>query len=105
MKLQLRYESEDNVDIIDWATGVLYEPPFTCSLADEEVKSFYEKPLTLNITSPSVVMERTICDIDALSTATTSEEKRDGMIRALHKHRKIKRDGQNAYKIMSDCFC
>ena len=92
MKLQLRYESEDNVDIIDWATGVLYEPPFTCSLADEEVKSFYEKPLTLNITSHSVLTERTIRDIDALSTATTSEEKRDGMIRALHKHRKIKQE-------------
>ena len=91
MKLQLRYESEDNVDIIDWATGVLYEPPFTCSLADEEVKPFYEKPLTLNITSHSVQMER-IRDIDALSTATTSEEKRDGMIRALHKHRKIKQE-------------
>ena len=92
MKLQLRYESVDNVDIIDWATGVLYEPPFTCSLADEEVKSSYEKPLTLNITSHSVVTERTIRDIDALSTATTSEEKRDGMIRALHKHHKIKQE-------------
>ena len=71
MKPQLRYESGDYIDIIDWATEVLYKPPFTRSLADEENKSFYEKPLTLNITSHSVLTERTIRDIDALSTATT----------------------------------
>ena len=33
-----------------------------------------------------------IRDVDALSTATTSEAKRNGMIRALHKHQKIKKE-------------
>ena len=59
---------------------------------DKEIKSFYEKPLTLNIPSHSVLTERTIRDVDALSTATTSEAKRNSMIRALHKHRKIKKE-------------
>ena len=78
------------MDVVDWETEVFYEPPYTLAMSDEELKLFYESPLTLDIPSHSVLMERTIRDVDTLSTVTTSSDKRDRMIRALHKHRENK---------------
>lgn len=78
------------MDVVDWETEVFYEPPYTLAMSDEELKLFYESPLTLDIPSHSVLTERTIRDVDTLSTVTTSSDKRDGMIRALHKHRENK---------------
>ena len=46
--------------------------------------------VVLEISSHSVLTERTIRDVDALSTVTTSDLKRDGMIRAMHQYRKAK---------------
>ena len=90
IKPQLRYDSTDYIDAIDWETEVLHEPPYTISLKEEEIRVFYTTPLVLEISSHSVLTERTIRDVDELSTVTTSDLKRDGMIRAMHQYRKVK---------------
>lgn len=90
IKPDLKYDSQDYVDIIDWENEALYEPPFTMSKQDAELESFISEPLVWSLSSHSVLTERTIRDVDSLSSLTTSEEKRDGMIRVLHKERKEK---------------
>ena len=61
------------------------------SLNDDELKSFINNPLTLNISSHSVQTERAIRDVDSLAQACISEKKRDGMIRAQQKCRNEKK--------------
>ena len=78
-------------DIICWENEALYEPPYTKQLSDEQLKEFTEAPLSLSITSNSVQTERTIRDVASVSTESTSEEKRDGMIRSILKERKQKK--------------
>ena len=90
IKPDLKYDSQDYVDIIDWENEALYEPPFTMSKQDAELESFISEPLVWSLSSHSVLTEQTIRDVDSLSSLTTSEEKRDGMIRVLHKERKEK---------------
>ena len=90
IKPDLKYDSQDYVDIIDWENEALYEPPFTMSKQDAELESFISEPLVWSLSSHSVLTERTIRDVDSLSSLTTSEEKRDRMIRVLHKERKEK---------------
>ena len=68
----------------------MHEPPYTISLKEEEIRVFYTTPLVLEISSHSVLTERTIRDVDELSTVTTSDLKRDGMIRAMLQYRKAK---------------
>ena len=59
-------------------------------MSDEELKAFSLQPLTLNIPSNTVLTECSIRDMDNLSLATTSQEKQDIMIIALHKSCKNK---------------
>ena len=67
-----------------------FQPPYTKTFTDEEIESYKCNPLQLDLTSHSVITERTIRDITSVAQHSTSEEKKDGMIRALHKHRKTK---------------
>ena len=80
-------EAEDYIDVIDWKTEALYEPPFTQELEDNVIKSYIENPLVLDVSSNSVLTERTIRDIDQVATQSTSPETRGGMIRAMKKDR------------------
>ena len=88
IKPELCYDSADYIDVIDWQTHIFHEPPYTISQTDEELKVYYTTPLHLDISSHSILTERTIRDVDMLSKATTSNSKRDGMIKALHENRK-----------------
>ena len=90
VKPTLNYQGTDYVEAVCWEEEVLFEPPFTKQMSDEELKLFIMKPLNLDIPSHSVLTERCIRDVDMLSASTTSQEKRDGMIRALQECRKEK---------------
>ena len=48
---------------------------------------YIENPLVLDVSSNSVLTERTIRDIDQVATQSTSPETRDGMIQAMKKDR------------------
>ena len=73
-------------NVLSTGTQCLHEPPYTQNLADHELENFVEIPLTLDISSHSISTERMIRDVDQVSTQTTSEEKRDGMLPCLTKN-------------------
>ena len=81
----------DYPDIINWESDALLEPPYVTSHTNEELSTYYQNPLKLDISSHSVMTERAIRDVTSLATATTSYTKREGMIKALHQHRQRKK--------------
>ena len=91
MKPQLNFNSHDYIGMINWENECLYEPPYTQHLDDDDLKKFELEPLQLDICSNSVLTERTIRDVDSVSSMSTSSVKRDGMIRAMHENRQKKK--------------
>ena len=77
-------------EVIDWETEGLYEPPFTRTMSDEELKNFYTTPLVLNISSNSVLTERAIRTDNEVASMSTSANIREGMVRAIMQDRKSK---------------
>ena len=44
MKPELKFDSEDYIDIIDWESDGLFEPPFTMSIPDSYLLLFQNEP-------------------------------------------------------------
>ena len=66
---------------------LIYEPPFTKSLTDDQLKLYNEKQLELDISSNSVITERIIRDMTSVIVKSISPEVRDRMIRMMHQER------------------
>ena len=58
IKPDLKYDSQDYVDIINWENEALYEPPFTMSKQDAELESFKSEPLVWSLSSHSALTEQ-----------------------------------------------
>ena len=81
------YEDDDYPDII---SSYLYEPPFTYTMSDDDIKVFQSQPLVIDISSNSVQTERCIRTMTEVVNQTTDGDKRDGWIRAIERDRKEK---------------
>ena len=76
--IEFKGESED---------FLIYEPPFTKSMTDDELKAYVGNKLELDISSNSVLTERIIRDMTSVTVKSTSPEVRDGMIHMMHQDR------------------
>ena len=66
---------------------LIYEPPFTKSLTDDQLKLYNKKQLELDISSNSVITKRIIRDMTSVIVKSISPEVRNGMIRMMHQER------------------
>ena len=66
--------SKENQNIL------IYEPPFTKSKTEDQLREFIGEKLHLDISSNSVTTERIIRDMSSVAATTTSAERRDGLI-------------------------
>ena len=80
----------DASTFFDMNNELYFEPPYTKSMSDEEVKAFSDQPLELGVKSHSVLTERTIRDVDSVATKSTSEEVREGIVHSRLLDRKWK---------------
>ena len=76
--IEFKGESED---------FLIYEPPFTKSMSDDQLKAYIENKLELEISSNSVTTERIIRDMTSVAVKSISPEVGDGMIRMMHQER------------------
>ena len=83
--LTSNYNASDYVEFKGESEDFLiYEPPFTKSLTDDQLKLYNEKQLELDISSNSVITDRIIRDMTSVVVKSISPEVRDGMIRKMH---------------------
>ena len=64
VKPKINYDAATYIEMINWETQGFHEPPFTSDLTDDEICSFKDSPLSLEICSNSVATERMIRDVN-----------------------------------------
>ena len=67
LKPQINYDANVYYNMIDWNEEGLYEPPFTKDFSDEELLEIEVKPVEINVSSNSVLTERTIRTVDQVA--------------------------------------
>ena len=75
--------------LISWDTNI-HEPVFTCSISNEDLKDFYEKPLLIpeyKIHTQST--ERAIKNVTEAAFDVAGADARDGFVRAKMKNRSV----------------
>ena len=82
------YEANDYIEFTaESERKLIYEPPYTQNLTDEELSKYVETRLDLDICNNSVLTERIIRDMTDVATKSTSASKREAMIHSIREHR------------------
>ena len=66
---------------------MIYEPPFTKSVSDDQLKAYIENKLELDISSNTVIIERIIRDMTSVAVKSISPEIQNGMIQMMRQER------------------
>ena len=78
------------IKLIKWEPGKVDEPVFTCSLSQEEIRGFLDKPLDPpKFSSHTQSTERCVKLVTEAAAAVCGQEARDGYIRARVQHREF----------------
>ena len=81
IRIFLNYGANDYIEFKGESVNILiYEPPFTKSKTEDQLREFIGEKLHLDISSNSVTTERIIRDMSSVAATTTSAERRDGLI-------------------------
>ena len=76
--------------LIDWKTVEIHEPVLTCSLNQDQIRSFLDSPMQVPAWSVHAqAVERTVKKTTEASISVFGFERRDGFIRAADAHRDI----------------
>ena len=87
-------DAEDYIELIDWQSGTVTEPPVTKLLSDNELESFVSSGETPIIEFPrfpchTQAVERCAKNVTEASKAVMGQEARDGFIRARNAARMV----------------
>ena len=90
MKPKLNYEATSYDEMIFWDLEGFYEPPFTENFNDDQLKEILTTPISVQVSSNSVLTERTIRTVDKVATKSSSVKIQEGMVKGIERDRKLK---------------